>query len=713
MRRIQWLLCLLLTAPALAAPPQPADLIPADPLVYIGWHNLHAESWELSRLTNAVIGSRLVGDEMDEQERETLRQAVGLFERASAFPGAFAVYGGPDSNSPLSPPGLALAIHAGAEAEQFARQAEAFIGAIAGSTEFERQTLGGVEFRTVVIENAPFFWAVHEGRFLLAMGHFMAEELAERARGEESSLADSEAFKKARDKLQFAGVWGLTLFLDIHRLLTAVSEMEGPAEGAQMAAILRGLGVTSLRGMWMHLDEVEYGPRLSGFIDAPQREQGLLKLYDRPWLEDADIALVPRNPYFASVVNFDMIAFWREIRALIEDVQPEAAQRIDGFLALMQQQLRFALIEDLLAAFGDTWILYDAPQHAGWLFTGWVLVAEVKDADRLNAMLRRLVDYLTPLARNADIRLELRQMERHGRTIHYLLIGGYPIPLAPAWGFAQGRAVFGFFPQSVAVALQQTDSQTRRGSLLENDEFRAARRFLPERITGLSYLDNRGMHHNVYAFMTLVRAAVASLSVGGDPAYTLDDVLTFPEALEDVRAMIGGQTRDEDGLLSRIVGVSPGGLLLQNGSVTATALSISVLLPSLSRARELAKRAVSAANLRAIGMACHIYANDREDEFPDDLQALIEPGYLTHEQLESPRQPGDKAYVYIAGHGFEKSRPTDVVAFEKVITHEGTNVLLFDGHVEWMELDAFHERLLATLEHLGREAELPPEAWPN
>ena len=50
--------------------------------------------------------------------------------------------------------------------------------------------------------------------------------------------------------------------------------------------------------------------------------------------------------------------------------------------------------------------------------------------------------------------------------------------------------------------------------------------------------------------------------------------------------------------------------------VAIIALLISILLPSLSRARELAKRAVCASNLRGIGQGEHIYANDNSEWFP-------------------------------------------------------------------------------------------------
>jgi prepilin-type N-terminal cleavage/methylation domain-containing protein/prepilin-type processing-associated H-X9-DG protein len=50
--------------------------------------------------------------------------------------------------------------------------------------------------------------------------------------------------------------------------------------------------------------------------------------------------------------------------------------------------------------------------------------------------------------------------------------------------------------------------------------------------------------------------------------------------------------------------------------VAIIALLISILLPSLSRARELAKRAVCASNQKDLGTGMYIYANDNEEWFP-------------------------------------------------------------------------------------------------
>ncbi len=63
--------------------------------------------------------------------------------------------------------------------------------------------------------------------------------------------------------------------------------------------------------------------------------------------------------------------------------------------------------------------------------------------------------------------------------------------------------------------------------------------------------------------------------------------------------------------------------------IAIIALLISILLPSLSRARELAKRTVCAGSgLRAMGTSCKIYANENEEQWPVPAfdEALIPTG---------------------------------------------------------------------------------------
>jgi prepilin-type N-terminal cleavage/methylation domain-containing protein/prepilin-type processing-associated H-X9-DG protein len=76
--------------------------------------------------------------------------------------------------------------------------------------------------------------------------------------------------------------------------------------------------------------------------------------------------------------------------------------------------------------------------------------------------------------------------------------------------------------------------------------------------------------------------------------------------------------------------------------VAIIALLISILLPSLSRARELSKRTVCSANLRGIGQAMYIYAQDDPQVFPaifQDCQSTTSNMYLFNTQLHRSNVP--------------------------------------------------------------------------
>jgi hypothetical protein len=135
-------------------------------------------------------------------------------------------------------------------------------------------------------------------------------------------------------------------------------------------------------------------------------------------------------------------------------------------------------------------------------------------------------------------------------------------------------------------------------------------------------------------------------------------------------------------------------------------LHLAILLPSLSRARELAKRAVCSANLRGIGQGCHIYANDYDEWFPPDLQTLIDAGCTTPGELQCPSEPNPSEVVfdYIYVPGLDTRAPTDwIIAYEDPANHggEGANVIYIDGRVEFLKATKLRDEL----ERIRREIE--------
>ena len=116
-------------------------------------------------------------------------------------------------------------------------------------------------------------------------------------------------------------------------------------------------------------------------------------------------------------------------------------------------------------------------------------------------------------------------------------------------------------------------------------------------------------------------------------------------------------------------------------------------------------RRVCRSNLRQIGLACIIYAQDHKEFFPPNLEVLGKEGYIKKEGfpklMKCPAQEEDVGYIYIgAGKSLKAAEnpPRTIIAYDKSPIHQnGRNVLLGDGHVEWMPEDKF-QKLLAEQE---------------
>ena len=137
-------------------------------------------------------------------------------------------------------------------------------------------------------------------------------------------------------------------------------------------------------------------------------------------------------------------------------------------------------------------------------------------------------------------------------------------------------------------------------------------------------------------------------------------------------------------------------------------LALSIILPSLNRARETANRVKCGSNMRQIGQGILLYSNENRGKYPPDLGTLVKTEDLTAEVFTCPsgekRAPrtfankNDAAkwvnensdYVYI-GAGKTSAIGADVIVlYEKPDAHggQGMNMLFGDGHVEFQMMPA-------------------------
>jgi len=126
-----------------------------------------------------------------------------------------------------------------------------------------------------------------------------------------------------------------------------------------------------------------------------------------------------------------------------------------------------------------------------------------------------------------------------------------------------------------------------------------------------------------------------------------------------------------------------------------------IVPPALRLARQQARRAVSAAKIRGILMACLLYANDNKQQWPPDLEALFKAALISDKRLlVNPARPADAVgYVYV-----RPRQPADKMklASDVVLVYEkhdqwpagGINVGFADGHVQLIADRARFQELL-------------------
>ncbi len=113
-----------------------------------------------------------------------------------------------------------------------------------------------------------------------------------------------------------------------------------------------------------------------------------------------------------------------------------------------------------------------------------------------------------------------------------------------------------------------------------------------------------------------------------------------------------------------------------------------VLLPSLARARELAKRTVCSANLQTVELSLQSYV-EKLGQAPLDLAALVDENWLSPGVLNCPSADPtiSQTLPYIWIRGADCADLDNVVLYEPIKNHggEGGNVLFCDGHVEFID----------------------------
>jgi prepilin-type processing-associated H-X9-DG protein len=518
----------------------------------------------------------------------------------------------------------------------------------------------------------------------------------------DQNLAGSDSFKAAMSALDVKPI--LATYLDVGGMVAAVSAMPTVDDDTRQK-IEKVMAATGLNGLktWSCAEGFD-GPdwKCESFAAAAAPRSGLVNFDATPVSQDL-LKQVPRSAVMVAATRFDLAATVTGIRDELQQVNPQAAQMMGMGLGAIQLATAVKPIEDVMEPLGPDWAMYtpsDSPMNL-------IVVNKLRDPATAKAKLPMFQIALTNLAsaamRQQHMMLQTGTMSEGDNTIFY-----FDVPfISPAWAIKDDYFYLGLYPQSVVEALRQGG----HGSILDEPKFQAVMKRLGDKpARSLSYVDLPQTAAPVHSLLLLYErmgagfAAMYGVAVPEPVIPPLDSVLAQLAPAGSVTWV------DDAGIHCRSIYPFPGsgllGLQPQDASIGVAAASVSVLLPSLSRAREQANRIKCASNERQIGQAILLYTNGGVGKYPPDLGELLKTQAIPVEAFICPDSatkvpsnfaqmtPDQQAawvdehsdYVYVGKDlTGDKATAETVVLYEKRENHgrDGMNILFGDGHVEF------------------------------
>ncbi|MDB5318618.1 MAG: hypothetical protein JWN40_249 [Phycisphaerales bacterium] len=680
-----------------------ADRVPADALIYIGWSGSDS-------MGPGYAGSHLEAVLKDSKLQEVISDALPrLFKLIAAkepnaaeplalftsyagamwrHPSAF-YFGGFTPGNPNGPPmpKFAMLCDAGANGKALADKIRNAVTQARPPFEIKVEEQGGMVVTSVGTQS----WFGPKKQPIAA-------------------LTSSPAFKAALAQVQKDPV--ASVYIDMEAIVRLADQMTAGSPAGQSWANTRdSMGLTGTKRLIVTAGFDQKDWITQAFIEAPSPRKGAAAgLFSTPLGNDI-LKAVPQTATVMSAGKFDLGGLVSGIRSFATAMSPQAGQQVDAVLAQIRDSIGLDLQTDVFDLFGDEWAAYLDPMAAGQGILGYTIVNRAKNPTKLEASLTRLEDVINSLAKSAlgpnAPTIAIQRTPIAGTTLHHLAV---PF-VSPSWAIKDGNLYLGLYPQVVEAAVEQGGGRNK--SILDNEDYLAVRKRLGgQAASGIGFANLPKTAPEGYQQVLMI----SRLYLGGADLFGAQ---TPAMAIPPLRKIMPHLTpsgdvawTDASGWHYKAVSPFPGSDLLTPGGggqliIAEQALLVSILLPSLNRARETANRVKCGSDMRQIGMAIMLYANENKGKYPPDLGTLIKTQDITAEVFVCPSGNNQfpraanlamddqvkwvnehSDYIYLGAGMNVTAGAETILLYEKPGAHggQGMNILYGDGHAEFQQM---------------------------
>jgi hypothetical protein len=486
---------------------------------------------------------------------------------------------------------------------------------------------------------------------------------------------------------------------DVLRLIAGMEGGAGDEELAAIEAVIKELGLNNVKSFTERLGFA--GSDIVGncLLEMPQPRTGLLanlKTINLTMFDMADPGAIS-----ATAVNCDIAGIYDTVMNAGRTVIGADFYEVEQGIAAVEAELNFKIRQGLLESLGGPMLFYAMPSGAKMQSPqgGFVIVAELKKAKLWEESLAAIGKFA---ADKSEGMVQVSSQVQDGRTVHTWAV--MPLAMAqimPSWTIVGDHVVIGSNTAMLTSAVNQINSGTE--SIRSTDRFKKVTAKLPGNLLSFKYTDSKLQFTQLITALQQFwpMATMFASKAGLKLPFVLPQL---SHIAQDMGPSCQYSWFDTKGLRSHYQGA---GIEPSLGAVAGVGIGAGVLMPALARARQQARYTVSMTNLKHLGLAVVMYADDHDGKLPDNLDQ-VKKYYGDSKVLRSPLKPKDFAgpsYIYVSGHSMKADSPArQIVAYENTeYCQDDITTLFLDGHVERMQKERFLQTLEATYKQLGRE----------
>ncbi len=570
-----------------------------------------------------------------------------------------------------------------------------------GKDEIVDKTIGGITFHAPNDEEAPIFWGWHNDRFVVVFNNPSGQWL--------NGLNAPAAKPSPLARLEGSGDL-VALYCDFQKIggmVTKIMENEGQGDDLEkIRKVMDSLGLRKVRTLTMRTGFAGKDIVTDQLLEAPSPRTGIFTAIKPVDLKE--FARTDARSMTTAAWNVDWAMLYDMIIKAVNNAMDtdEQRQEIQSGIADLEAKAGIQIRQGLLAGLDGSMTMqaYPGGVMPEMPLGGLGLIAGLRDAALFDQQIATLTAMVSKEAKPGVVQIvtQTREDGKKQTTVMSPMLG--LMQLVPNWITSGNRWILTTNPSLTKMLLtQQGPENSDYTPLGEDKTYQAMTTKLPGGIVLMKYSDTAASFKQTYqqiqGFWPMVMGAASGQGI------------VLPTMLPDIHTHIEGLGKSvgysyltADGLRTYYRG--SGLESSPNVAMGGGAMAAAILMPAVSKARSTAQRVVSATNLKLIGLACHTYADDHEDSFPEDLDVLLKEGRIEEKTLTSPQKPkgfSGPSYVYIVGQ-----KPSG--AYDNILAYEQpsfskdstVNVLFIDGHVEAMNKTRFDEKLKKTYENLGR-----------